>query len=132
MEREAAFRLPPPPHPPGPRGLSRPDLSVLFLRRLDNLAALEVEADGRPGLLHLAFLSPPRALEEDWRVLPPKPFHQYLDLDLWGEVMALEEELSRQARVLEVRDGSGSGPSWWGWTRGRARRRRRSCGSSPS
>ena len=91
----------------GPGGLSRPDLSVLFLRRLDNLAALEVEADGRPGLLHLAFLSPPRALEEDWRVLPPKPFHQYLDLDLWGEVMALEEELSRQARVLEVRDGSG-------------------------
>ena len=32
----------------GPGGLSRPDLSVLFLRRLDNLAALEVEADGRP------------------------------------------------------------------------------------
>lgn len=116
----------------GPGGLSRPDLSVLFLRRLDNLAALEVEADGRPGLLHLAFLSPPRALEEDWRVLPPKPFHQYLDLDLWGEVMALEEELSRQARVLGSGTGAGSGPSWWGWTRGRARRRRRSCGSSPS
>lgn len=94
----------------GPGGLSRPDLSVLFLRRLDNLAALEVEADGRPGLLHLAFLSPPRALEEDWRVLPPKPFHQYLDLDLWGEVMALEEELPARPGSSRSGTGAGAGP----------------------
>ncbi len=90
----------------GPGGLSRPDLSVLFLHRLDNLAALEVEG-GRPGLLHLAFLSPPKASEEDWRLLPPRPFHQYLEFDLRAEVLALEEELARQARVLELRDGSG-------------------------
>lgn len=94
-------------HPPGPRGAfpARP------LRPLPQAAGQPGRLGGgggrAPGPLHLAFLSPPRALEEDWRVLPPKPFHQYLDLDLWGEVMALEEELSRQARVLRVRDGSG-------------------------
>lgn len=89
-----------------PGGLSRPDLSVLFLNRLDSLAALEV-AEGQPTLLHLAFLSPPKAKEEDWRILPPKPYFQYLDLDLRAEVEALEEELSRQARVRELLDGSG-------------------------
>ncbi|WP_018461764.1 GTPase HflX [Thermus oshimai] len=87
-----------------PGGFSRPDLSVLFLNRLDSLAALEVEG-GQPGLLHVAFLSPPKAEEEDWRILPPRPFHQYLDFDLWAEVNALEEELARQARVLEIQDG---------------------------
>ncbi|TBH17391.1 GTPase HflX [Thermus thermamylovorans] len=87
-------------------GLSRPDLSVLFLHRLDSLAALEVE-EGRPATLHLAFLSPPKAAEEDWRILPPRPYFQYLDLDLLAEVAALEEELARQARVRELLDGSG-------------------------
>ncbi len=89
-----------------PGGLSRPDLSVLFLHRLDSLAALEVEG-GQPTTLHLAFLSPPKAAEEDWRLLPPRPYFQYLDLDLRAEVEALEEELSRQARVREVLDGGG-------------------------
>jgi GTP-binding protein HflX len=89
-----------------PGGLSRPDLSVLFLNRLDSLAALEVEG-GQPTTLHLAFLSPPKAREEDWRILPPRPYFQYLDLDLRAEVEALEEELSRQARVREVLDGGG-------------------------
>ncbi|RTI38240.1 GTPase HflX, partial [Thermus scotoductus] len=87
-------------------GLSRPDLTVLFLNRLDSLAALEVE-DGRPTTLHLAFLSPPKALEEDWRLLPPKPYFQYLEFDHRAEVEALEEELARQARVRELVDGSG-------------------------
>jgi len=88
-----------------PGGFSRPDLSVLFLNRLDNLAALEVEG-GQPATLHLAFLSPPRA-EGDWRILPPRPYFHYLELDLRAEVEALEEELARQARVRELADGSG-------------------------
>jgi len=89
-----------------PGGLSRPDLSVLFLNRLDSIAALEVE-EGRPTTLHLAFLSPTKALEEDWRIFPPRPYFQYLDLDHRKEVEALEEELARQARVRELQDGSG-------------------------
>jgi len=88
-----------------PGGLSRPDLSVLFLNRLDSLAALEVE-EGRPVTLHLAFLAPPKT-GEDWRILPPKPYFQYLELNHLAEVEALEEELARQARVRELVDGSG-------------------------
>ncbi|WP_114312627.1 GTPase HflX [Thermus caldifontis] len=90
----------------GKGGLSRPDLTVLFLNRLDSLAALEVE-DGRPTTLHLAFLAPPRSQEEDWRILPPRPYFQYLEFDHLKEVEALEEEMARQVRVRELLDGSG-------------------------
>lgn len=90
----------------GGGGLSRPDLSVLFLNRLDAIAALEV-AEGHPTQLHLALLSPPKAIEEDWQILPVRPYHEYLDWDLGAAVAALEEELSRQARGLDLRDGAG-------------------------
>ncbi|GEM83642.1 MAG: GTPase HflX [Meiothermus sp.] len=90
----------------GSGGLSRPDLSMLFLHRLDAMAALEVE-QGHPGKLHLAQLSPPRADEEDWQILPSRPYHEYLEWDVSAAVGALEEELSRQARGLDLRDGSG-------------------------
>ena len=87
-------------------GFSRQDLSVLFLNRLDAVAALEVQ-EGEPGLLHLALLSPPKAREEDWQILPPRPHFAWQDFDLLGAVLALEEELSRHGRLLEVRDGQG-------------------------
>lgn len=90
----------------GKGGLSHPDLSVLFLNRLDAIAALEVE-NGQPGKLHLALLSPPKAAQEDWQILPSKSYFEYLNWDVSGAVSALEEELSRQARVLDVKDGSG-------------------------
>jgi hypothetical protein len=64
-----------------------------------------VEA-GRPTTLHLALLAPPKT-GEDWRILPPRPYFQYLDLNLLAEVEVLEEEMARQARVREVLDGSG-------------------------
>ncbi len=86
--------------------LSQPDLSMLFLHRLDAISALEVEA-GQPGKLHLALLSPPKADEEDWQILPSKPYYEYTDWDVAEAVNALEEELSRQARVLDRQDGSG-------------------------
>ncbi|RTI47415.1 GTPase HflX, partial [Thermus scotoductus] len=92
-------------------------LSNLYRRRIPKervltpelaqvLAGLSQEV-GRPISLHLAFLSPPKALEEDWRLLPPKPYFQYLEFDHRAEVEALEEELARQARVRELVDGSG-------------------------
>ncbi|RIH80479.1 GTPase HflX [Calidithermus terrae] len=90
----------------GKGGLSRPDLSALFLHRLDVMAALEIEGS-QPRTLHLALLSPPKADEEDWQILPSRPYHEYLEWDLGGAVEALEEELSRQARVLDLEDGSG-------------------------
>lgn len=90
----------------GNGGLSRPDLSMLFLNRLDSMAALDVE-QGQATRLHLALLSPPKADEEDWQILPSKPYHDYLDWDVSANVAALEEELSRQARGLDLKDGSG-------------------------
>jgi len=90
----------------GNGGLSRPDLSMLFLHRLDVMAALEVE-QGLPTKLHLAQLSPPKADEEDWQIFPSKAYHDYLDWDVTAAVAALEEELSRQARGLNLKDGSG-------------------------
>ncbi|MER3537427.1 MAG: GTPase HflX [Thermus sp.] len=87
-------------------GFSRQDLSVLFLNRLDAMAALEVQ-EGEAGLLHLALLSPPKAREEDWQILPPRPPFAWQEFDLMGAVLALEEELSRHGRLLEVKDGQG-------------------------
>jgi GTP-binding protein HflX len=90
----------------GNGGLSRPDLSMLFLHRLDAMTALEVE-NGQPTKLHLAQLSPPKADQEDWQIFPSRPYHEYLDWDVAAAVQALEEELSRQARGLDLKDGSG-------------------------
>jgi GTP-binding protein HflX len=90
----------------GSGGLSQPDLSMLFLHRLDVMVALEVPY-GMPEQLHIAQLVPPGSNEEDWKLLPSKPYHEYLDWDFAAETAALEEELSRQARVLDVKDGAG-------------------------
>ena len=90
----------------GGGGLSRPDLSVLFLHRLDAIAVLEV-ADGRPRRAQLAHLVPPSSEEEDWRVLPERPYEAWLEFDLGGLVAALEEEFGRQARLRELEDGAG-------------------------
>lgn len=86
-------------------GLSRPDLSTLFLHRLDAVAALEAQ-NGQPGLLHLAVPSPPGAQDEDWTLLPARPYHEYLEWDLRAQVAALEEEFSRQASLRLLQDGS--------------------------
>jgi len=92
----------------GEGGLSRPDLylSVLFLNRLDAIAVLETAA-GRPRRAQLAHLVPPSSDEEDWRILPLRPYEAWLDFDLAGLVASLEEEFGRQARVRELEDGSG-------------------------
>ncbi len=89
-----------------PGGLSRPDLSVMFLNRLDAIAVLTVE-EGRPRAAQLAHLVPPSAAEEDWRVYPERPYTAWLGFDLGAEVRALEEEFGRQARLRELADGSG-------------------------
>ncbi|MDX2007215.1 MAG: GTPase HflX [Meiothermus sp.] len=96
----------------GDGGLSKPDLSMLFLNRLDVMAALdvvpgEVQGTALPGKLHIAQMSPPKADEEDWTLLPPRPYHDYADWDVGAATAALEQELSRQARVLDLKDGSG-------------------------
>ena len=89
-----------------PRGgdLSKGDLSTLFMRRLDAVSAIEVGADGRPGQVHTAHLTPPGTVgeEEDWRILPAVPSYQIDEFDLGAQVSALEEEIARAARTREA------------------------------
>ena len=90
-------------HPKG-GGLSKNDLSTLFLNRLDAVAAIEVRGDGLPGNVQLAHLTPPGTVgeEEDWRLYPAISPSEMEDFDLAGQVRALEEEIARASRVREA------------------------------
>ncbi|WP_170311956.1 GTPase HflX [Deinococcus fonticola] len=91
-------------HPKG-GALSKGDLSTLFLKRLDAVVAIEVQNDGRPGLVHAAHLTPPGTVgeEEDWRILPPAQPFEIDEFDLGAQVSALEEEIARAARTREAK-----------------------------
>ncbi len=86
--------------------LTRDDLVDLALLRLDLVAAIGVQPDGRPADLHAAHLLPPApdGRSEPWRVLPPVPFHRST-LDAEALVAALEEEFDRVAPAAVVTDG---------------------------
>ncbi|HEY2729975.1 MAG TPA: GTPase HflX [Polyangia bacterium] len=88
--------------------LTRDDLVDLALLRLDLVAAIGVQPDGRPADLHAAHLLPPVPGQrtEPWRILPTEPFHRST-LDAAALVAALEEEFERvapAARVTDARD----------------------------
>jgi GTP-binding protein HflX len=74
--------------------LSRDDLVDLALLRLDLVAAVGVNYEGRPADLHLAHLVPPREGKSPWVSLPPTPFHR-ASADPAEIVAALEEEFER-------------------------------------
>jgi GTPase len=74
--------------------LSRDDLVDLALLRLDLVAAVGVNHEGRPADLHLAHLVPPRAGETPWILQPPVPFHR-AEVDVLEVIAALEEEFDR-------------------------------------
>ena len=76
--------------------LSRDDLVDLALLRLDWVAALGVNHEGRPADLHQAHLVPHRDGKSPWILLPPVPFFR-ADLDFAGPIAALEEEFDRVA-----------------------------------
>jgi GTP-binding protein HflX len=74
--------------------LSRDDLVDLALLRLDLVAAVGVNHEGRPADLHLAHLLPPREGKSPWVLLPPAPFHRAA-VDFVALIDALEEEFDR-------------------------------------
>ena len=74
--------------------LSRDDLVDLALLRLDLVAAVGVNHEGRPADLHLAHLVPPREGKSPWISLPTVPFHRS-DVDFIDLIDALEEEFDR-------------------------------------
>ena len=70
--------------------LTRDDLVDLALLRLDLVAAVGVNHEGRPADLHVAHLVPPREGKAPWIALPPVPFYR-ADIDCALLVSALEE-----------------------------------------
>jgi GTPase len=74
--------------------LSRDDLVDLALLRLDLVAAVGVNHEGRPADLHLAHLVPPREGKSPWVSLPTEPFHRS-EVDFVELIDALEEEFDR-------------------------------------
>jgi len=74
--------------------LSRDDLVDLALLRLDLVAAVGVNHEGRPADLLLAHLVPPREGKSAWVLLPATPFHRS-DVDCVELIAALEEEFDR-------------------------------------
>jgi len=74
--------------------LTRDDLVDLALLRLDLVAAVGVNHEGRPADLHVAHLVPPREGKAPWVSLPAVPFHR-AELDCAALVSALEDEFER-------------------------------------
>lgn len=88
--------------------LTRDDLVDLALLRLDLVAAIGVQPDGRPADLHVAHLLPTttggQAPGQPWRLLPSEPFH-HSHLDVRALVTALEEEFERAAPAAVATEG---------------------------
>ena len=93
-----------------PGGLSRADLTSLFLYRLDVMLAIDTHPgrNGPPelGAVHLATVAPPTADEEDWLIDAPADLATVEREDVLERVRALEEELARAYRARDVRRGS--------------------------
>jgi GTP-binding protein HflX len=85
--------------------LTRDDLVDLALLRLDLVAAIGVQPDGRPADLHAAHLLPPSpdGRSEPWRILPTEPFHRST-LDAAALVEAIEDEFDRVAPAAVATD----------------------------
>ncbi len=79
--------------------LSHDDLTDLALLRLDLVAAVTVEPDGRPGKLYLGHLLPDNPDGELWRELPAEDPHQ--QTTRFDALMnALEAEFARTSKPL--------------------------------
>jgi len=83
------------------KALTTDDLTDLALLRLDLIAAVDVEADGLPGLVHLAHLIPENKEERYWAILDPvRP--SAVNWDFPSFIQALEGEFARKQRTRKV------------------------------
>jgi len=93
-----------------PGGLSGPDLTALFLNRLDMIVAVDVATNERGDVVlaatHVAMVAPPTSDEEDWLIDPPADMRTVERDDALQRIAALEEELSRSWQARDVRRGS--------------------------
>ncbi len=85
--------------------LSRDDLVDLALLRLDLVAAVGVNHEGRPADLHLAHLVPAQEGRAPWEILPPVHFF-HAEVDVTELLRALEEEFDRLVPSTVATDGA--------------------------
>ncbi|MFZ5471319.1 MAG: GTPase HflX [Myxococcota bacterium] len=81
--------------------LTKDDLTDLALLRLDLVAAVGVQHDGLPGVLHFAHLVPENGTGAYWRTETLSTVHGPQP-DLAETLLALEDELSRRALARKV------------------------------
>ena len=74
--------------------LTNDDLTDLSLLRLDMMAAILVNNEGRPQNVHAAHILPKKTNSQPYQLLPPLDPGQ-LDIDCFGLIQALETELAR-------------------------------------
>jgi GTPase len=93
-----------------PGGLSKSDLTQLFLHRLDAMVVVDAIANGSSGPVlgpaQLATVAPPTSEEEDWLIDAPTDVVSLEGEDVLERVRALEEEMARANGSRDVRRGS--------------------------
>jgi GTPase len=92
-----------------PGGLSRSDLTQLFLHRLDAMVVVDaIRENGHVALgpAQLATVAPPTSEQEDWLIDPLTDLAALEEEDVLDRVRALEEELARAQRSRDVVRGA--------------------------
>ena len=84
--------------------LTKDDLTDLALLRLDAVAAIGVDAGGRPGKLYVGHLVPDAPVDRPWRELPPESAIAS-SVDFVQLISRLEGELARHQRVAPTDRG---------------------------
>ncbi len=89
--------------------LTRDDLTDLALLRLDLVAAVNVDAGGRAGLVHIGHLLPDNPTGTMWRELAPEPAHR-IDVNCDELMAGLEAEFNRTFdRTMRASEVTGDG-----------------------
>ena len=82
--------------------LTQDDLMDLALLKLDLMAAITVDRDGRPDHVYAAHLLPEEISGRNWQILPPLPPWDP-DIDCQALIRSLESEFARKARSQKVK-----------------------------
>jgi len=82
--------------------LTQDDLMDLALLKLDLMAAITMDKEGRPDYIHAAHLLPEGINGENWQILPPLPPWDP-DIDCHTLVRSLESEFARKAPSQKVK-----------------------------
>ena len=82
--------------------LSQDDLMDLALLKLDLMAAVVMDMEGRPDYIHAAHLLPEEIKGENWQILPPLP-PWAPDVDCRALIRSLESEFARKIRSQKIK-----------------------------